>query len=69
MAAIYDMTTGDTITDGLQGCSKCDEAIQAAGRIADRRGEDVLLADDDGDWIVHPMKDGQREAADPYERE
>lgn len=38
MAALYDVTNGNLITDGLQGCNVCDEAIQAAERIADRRG-------------------------------
>lgn len=56
MAAIYDYETGDEITVGLQGCDVCDEAIQAAQRIADDRGEDVHLVDDDGEWIVHPAK-------------
>lgn len=63
MAAIYDMTTGNTIVEGLQGCNACDEAIQAAAVIADDLGRDVLLADDDGEWIVHPAIDGTREAA------
>ena len=53
-AAIYDVTTGDTITDGLRGCYTCDEALQAAVRIAAERGEDVHLEDDDGDWHVSP---------------
>jgi hypothetical protein len=66
MAAIYDTETGDTITAGLQGCIKCDEAIQMAEEIADDRDEDVWLEDDDGDWIVHPMRDGKREPADPF---
>lgn len=67
MAAIYDTETGDEITVGLQGCNVCDEAINAAKRIADSLGEDVLLVDDDGEWIVHPMIDGHREPADPVE--
>lgn len=54
MAAIYNMLDGTAITQGLQGCSVCDEAIQAARRIAADRGEDVHLVDDDGEWIVHP---------------
>ena len=67
MAAIYEMDSGDLITDGLQGCVKCDEAIQAAERAADRRGTDVLLVDDDGEWIVHPRRDdGTREPADQH---
>lgn len=69
MAKIYDVVTGDAITVGLQGCEVCDEAMQAAHRIADECGGDVLLVDDDGEWIVHPMIDGQREPADPAEAE
>ncbi len=34
MATIYTFD-GDEITTGLQGCNVCDEAIQAAERIAD----------------------------------
>lgn len=65
MAAIYDYETGDEITVGLQGCNVCDEAIQAAQRIADDRGEPVELIDDDGRWLVHPEdSDGNREDAD-----
>ena len=52
MAAIYDMTTGDVITEGVQGCTVSDEAIDAARRIAARRGETVELYDDDGRWAV-----------------
>lgn len=64
-AAIYSLD-GNAITLGLQGSNICDEAIQTAERIADSRGEDVHLVDDDGEWIVHPMVDGKRELADPY---
>ena len=53
MAAIYTMD-GNTLTAGLQGCTVSDEAIDTARRMAAERGEDVLLSDDDGDWIVHP---------------
>lgn len=67
MAAIYSTTTDHAITEGLQGCYVCDEAIQAAQRIADELGDDVWLSDDDGDWIVHPAREGTREAADPYD--
>ena len=67
MARIFDVTTGNLITDGLQGCNVCDEAIQAAQRIADQRGRDVHLEDNDGEWLVHPKHDGKREAADPLE--
>ena len=54
MAAIYDRITDNPITEGLQGCEVCDEAIIAARNIARRRNEEVLLVDDDGDWIVFP---------------
>lgn len=67
MAAIYEINDGMPLSEGLQGCNTCDQAIQAAQRAADARGEDVHLVDDDGDWIVHPMIDGSREPADPYE--
>lgn len=61
MTNIYDRETGSEITVGLQGSEMCDEAIQAARRCTIDAGEAVLLADDDGDWIVHP--DGSRETA------
>lgn len=64
MAEIYDSTTGAAITVGLQGCNTCNEAILAAQRIADERGHDVLLVDDDGEWYVHPANiEGHREPA------
>jgi NAD(P)H-dependent FMN reductase len=52
-ASIYD-GEGNTITGGLQPASVCDEAIQAARRIAAESGDDVYLEDDDGNWIVSP---------------
>ena len=51
MASIYDQN-GNTITEGLQGCKVCDEAIQAAYRLAAARNEPVILEDDDGTWLV-----------------
>lgn len=64
-ASIYTLDGGH-LTEGLQGSRVCDEAIQTAQRLADERSEDVLLLDDDGDWIVHPAAtDGTREPADP----
>lgn len=63
MAAIYDLD-GNTITEGLQGCDTCDEALQAARRLADDRGEAVELYDDDGRWLVHPAHRGRYEPAD-----
>ena len=61
MAKILDPRSGDILTDGLQGCNKCDEAILTAYRMADARGRTVLLMDDDGEWVVHPRK-----ASDAY---
>jgi len=63
MAAIYDMDNGMQLTDGLQGCTVSDEAIQTAQRIAVDLDEPVLLEDDDGMWEVNP--DG---TCDPHER-
>ncbi len=53
MAAIYTLDS-ETITEGLQGCSVCDEALQIARRIAAERAETVVLDDDDGLWLVAP---------------
>ena len=64
MAGIYDAENGYAIAEGLQGCKVCDEAIQMAERIADQRGLAVSLVDDDGEWLVYPMKNGVREPAD-----
>lgn len=65
MANIYDYETGNELASGLQGCSVCDEAIQAAQRFADDRGTPVELWDDDGRWLVHPARaDDSRPAAD-----
>lgn len=56
MAAIYDADY-NIITQGLQGCSRCDEAIQMARRMAAERQECVILNDDDGEWIVYLSPD------------
>lgn len=69
MAKILDPHDGQLLTDGLQGCDTCDEAIQTAQRMADARGRDVHLVDDDGEWLVHPAIDGARKLADPIEPE
>lgn len=53
-AAIYDVETGNSIAEGLQGSRVCDEAINMARRIATERGDDVHLSDDDGEWLVSP---------------
>ena len=53
MATVYDLNH-ETLADGLQGCDTCDEAIQMARKIAAERGEQVLLVDDDGEWILNP---------------
>jgi len=52
MANIYRALTLDTISEGLQGCRVSDEALQSARAIAASRGEDVVLDDDDGYWMV-----------------
>ena len=54
MAAIYDYKTGNTITEGLQGCNTCDQAINMAIEMAAERGVPVVLEDDDGNWLVKP---------------
>jgi hypothetical protein len=65
MASVYDYETGQTMTEGLQGCNVCDEAILTAQSMADNKGESVELWDDDGRWLVHPAsEDGSREDAD-----
>ncbi len=65
-ASIYDMM-GSELTTGLQPSAICDEAILTAQRIADERGEDVHLVDDDGEWIVHPARpNGTRAGADRH---
>ena len=63
MATVYTVD-GDVITEGLQGCTMCDEAILAAEAAADRHGEPVILADDDGEWRVYRQRaDGTRRPA------
>jgi hypothetical protein len=57
MATIYNAETAVPITQGLQGCMVCDEAIISAKRIAEGRDEDVILEDDDGYWLVSPSGD------------
>lgn len=62
MANIYSID-GMYLAEGMQGSSVCDEAWLAAKSIAAERDEDVMLEDDDGNWIIHP--DGSREEAGP----
>jgi hypothetical protein len=65
MATIYDYETGQEMTCGLQGSSVCDVAIRVAQDLADHKDEPVVLEDDDGVWLVHPMdEDGYREEPD-----
>lgn len=64
MAEIYTQN-GDEITVGLQGSRVCDEAIQAAKRIAHDRGESVRLEDDGHCWDVYP--DGSVDQAESWE--
>jgi hypothetical protein len=52
-ATLYDQN-GNTLTEGLQPASICDQAIIVARETAARRNEDVILHDDDGYWIVSP---------------
>lgn len=66
MASIYTLDS-ETLTIGLGGSDTTNEAILVAQQLADRRGEDVHLDDDDGEWLVHPMVDCVREPADPIE--
>lgn len=54
MASILNYQTGEYITQGLQGCTTCDAAIQAAKRIAADTQQPIVLDDDDGQWIVYP---------------
>ena len=53
MAEIYTMN-GETITQGLQGSEKCDDAIRAAKAISMDIGETVRLVDDGEEWDVYP---------------
>jgi hypothetical protein len=54
MASVYDLATGHTITEGLQGCRVCDQAIQVAADLAKIHNKTVILDDDDGEWLVGP---------------
>ncbi len=70
MAAIYDMETGNALTESLQGCNTCDEAIQHAKRFADEAGRSVQLHYDVGDWEVFPAgPDGKRRPAESIDVE
>ncbi len=53
MAHILDRQ-GDFITEGLQSCTVCDDAINLALKLAAKRNESVFLVDEDGNWQVHP---------------
>lgn len=53
-AAIYNWTTGDELTVGLEPCTRSDQALRAAQRLASERGEPVHLVDADGEWRVDP---------------
>jgi len=66
MADIYTMDA-EEITIGLQGSAVCDEAVQAAKRIAKDRGETVRLEDDGALWDVNPdgsVEQGERWPSD-----
>lgn len=59
MATIYDYTNGEVITEGLQGSSACDEALQAARWIARDRHKTVVL-EDDGELLIVGPRGGVR---------
>lgn len=54
MSSIYTYETGETLCEGLQGSNVCDQAIQTAKELAAEREEEVVLEDDDGNWLVDP---------------
>jgi len=54
MASLFDLRSGHTITEGLQGSSVCNDALRIARARAKESKRSVLLEDDDGDWIVGP---------------
>jgi len=67
MAEIYDFTTGEKLTEGLQGSNVCNEAIRAAKNIASDIGEPVRLVDDDERWDVYPDGRVEEGEAPPVE--
>jgi hypothetical protein len=54
MAALYDLNSGHTITEGVQGSSVCNDALNMAKAIAKERRRTVILDDDDGEWLIGP---------------
>ena len=64
VAVIYELDDGMVLVDGLQTDAVCNEAIRAAVEEAAKRGEDVLLCDSDGDWLVHPDGSYDRQPID-----
>ncbi len=54
MATLFDLLSGDTITEGVPGCNTCDEGIRMALRIAQDGRRTVILDDDDGEWLIGP---------------
>ena len=65
-ATIYDYETAEYITQGLQSTLVCDEAIQAAKRIAADRGEPVILEDDGDGSKTKVYPDGTTEDASDW---
>ena len=53
MATIYDQRS-NVLEDHLSGCCHTHTAYDRAVELAAQRGEDVVLADDDGDWLIGP---------------
>ena len=54
MASLFDLLSGHTITEGLQGSDICNDALRTARAIAKETKRSVLLDDDDCEWIVGP---------------
>ncbi len=62
MATIHSFESTEDLAVGLQGSDVCDEAWNAAVDMAEERDDNVVLCDDDGNWLVHP--DGSRSEFD-----
>ena len=70
MAEVFDtVEEGSVLCMGLQGCEKCDAAIQTEQTEADRLGREVELYDDDGHWLVHPSVDSGRRVNVRFDRD
>lgn len=47
MSTIYDLATGETLTEGVQSQTMCDETIRTARNLAAERGRSVIVEDYD----------------------